>query len=380
MQFDIFFSICQMEVDGHLPTERLLLTNFFDQLVLADALGFGTAWVAETHLSCQVQKLNPNPVIPHFNGEIGINTDILQLAHLGFAKTKQINIGSAIRNIICNGGPVAHAEAVKTFISLHQLYHDSNRKLELGFAAGRFPFTNNAYGFYPKTDFEKQHWGAVKNKYFMQASEIFLRLLNGEHLDSTQISRQVVADTALDCHWQFDKLGVLPNEVNMGYLALTIGAHDPDAQLHANRFRPVGVFNLSITPAAVIEETHRRMEQCYHPAGGGWQRRLLPRTVMIFVNDDAGKSAAEQSAHAKAQAERAWRNFWIAMDGTVNANKIKDAIDNSIAGNVQEVTEKMKATYHTDDRLMLWFDFNNYDNADVKKSMQVFMEKVVPHL
>ena len=56
MKFDVFFSICQTEVDGFLPPESLLFENFVDQLKLADDLGFETAWVAETHLSCEVQS------------------------------------------------------------------------------------------------------------------------------------------------------------------------------------------------------------------------------------------------------------------------------------------------------------------------------------
>ena len=78
-------------------------------VILADRLGFGTAWVAESHLSTEVQKTNPGAVIPHFVGEIGLNTDILQLAHRVFGRTKQIGVGSAIMNILCNGGPIAAA-------------------------------------------------------------------------------------------------------------------------------------------------------------------------------------------------------------------------------------------------------------------------------
>jgi alkanesulfonate monooxygenase SsuD/methylene tetrahydromethanopterin reductase-like flavin-dependent oxidoreductase (luciferase family) len=121
MRFDAFFAICQTEVDGVIPDERTMMRYFMDQVKLADELGYDTAWVAETHLSCEVQKQNPGAVIPHFRGEIGINTDILQLAHRVFATTKRINVGSAIRNILCNGGPLAHAEAVKTFLLLHSL-------------------------------------------------------------------------------------------------------------------------------------------------------------------------------------------------------------------------------------------------------------------
>src|SRR5690349_2147809 len=110
MRFDIFFSLCQAEVDGHRPSEELMLANFFEQVQVADQLGFEIAWVAENHFSSEVQKCNPEAVIPHFRGEVGINTDVLHLAHRIFASTKRIEVGSAIRNILCNGGPLAHAE------------------------------------------------------------------------------------------------------------------------------------------------------------------------------------------------------------------------------------------------------------------------------
>ena len=70
MNFDIFLSICQNEVDGFIPSEKQMFENFFSQVKLADRLGFKTAWVAETHLSCQVQKRNPFAVIPDFKGRI----------------------------------------------------------------------------------------------------------------------------------------------------------------------------------------------------------------------------------------------------------------------------------------------------------------------
>ncbi|NJM10373.1 MAG: LLM class flavin-dependent oxidoreductase, partial [Bdellovibrionaceae bacterium] len=56
MKFDVFFSICQTEVDGYMPSEKVMFENFFDQVQLADRLGYGVAWVAETHLSCEIQK------------------------------------------------------------------------------------------------------------------------------------------------------------------------------------------------------------------------------------------------------------------------------------------------------------------------------------
>src|SRR5213080_1859663 len=197
MEFDIFFSICQTEVDGYFPDERTMFANFFEQIELADRLGFGTAWVAESHLSTEVQKTNPGAVIPHFVGEIGLNTDILQLAHRVFARTRRIGIGSAILNILCNGGPIAHAERIKTFLALHGLDPNERRLLTVGFASGRFPFINVPYGIVPRNAFEEANWSAVKNKIFEEATEIFLRLLRGDVLSSGMIAPRSVNDTPL---------------------------------------------------------------------------------------------------------------------------------------------------------------------------------------
>lgn len=393
MKLDVFLSICQTEVDGYTPSEKVMFQNFFDQAKLSDELGFETAWVAETHLSCQVQKQNPDAVIPHFKGEIGLNTDILQLAHLVFAQTKKIKVGSAIRNIIANGGPIAHAEAIRTFLTLHGLRAEESRKLEIGFAAGRFPFSNSAYGFVPKTELEKLAWDVIKNKYFQQATEIFLRLLKGEHLASKDLSKQTLMakdfrdpevwrkvqaltyetnSFELENHWNFNKVGVLPFDTDLKLLNLTLGSHDPETQIQANKILPVGVFNLSITPPAVIEETHVRMKSCYHPSGGSWRRDMMPRTVMLFLNEDRNK--------AKDLARRAWDNYWRAMEKTLDPKKVESAVENTIAGDPMEVSEMIKQKYHPEDRIMLWFDFNNHDNLEVKKSMKLFTEKVAPSL
>jgi alkanesulfonate monooxygenase SsuD/methylene tetrahydromethanopterin reductase-like flavin-dependent oxidoreductase (luciferase family) len=59
MKFDVFFSICQSQVEEHIPSEQHMLQNFFSQVKLADTLGFETAWIAESHFSVQVQKKQP---------------------------------------------------------------------------------------------------------------------------------------------------------------------------------------------------------------------------------------------------------------------------------------------------------------------------------
>ncbi len=394
MRFDVFFSICQTPVDGYMPDERTMLRNFLDQAKLADALGFGTAWIAETHLSCQVQKRNPGAVIPHFQGEIGLNTDVLQVAHHLFARTRRIEVGSAIRNILCNGGPLAHAEAVRTFLSIHGLEEGEARRLHLGFASGRFPFSNVPYGIRPRTPVELAAWPALRGMVFRQATEIFLRALRGDVFSSDEVAPIELdrscfrsdADWArvLDAHgtsveriavepfWRFPLVGVIPFEAPLDLLRLVIGCHDAPGQAWANRFMPCGVFNLSITPGDQIEATHQRMRRDFHPAGGGWKREYMPRTVLVFLDDDPEV--------ARAKAEATIGVYWQAVEGTLDPAKIENAVSNALVGTPAEVVAEARRRFDPGDRLMLWFDFCDHDNEAVKRAMRRFMEEVAPEL
>lgn len=392
MELDIFFSICQTDVHGYLPSERVMFENFFEQVELADTLGFGTAWVAESHLSTEIQKMNPGAVIPHFVGEIGLNTDILQLAHRVFARTKRIGIGSAIMNILCNGGPIAAAERVKTFLALHGLDEHEQRLLTVGFASGRFPFINVPYGIVPRNAVETAAWPVVKNKIFEEATEIFLRLLRGEILSSEKVAPrslrradfrkdeewQRVVDAygqdadeiPLEPRWPFPNLKIVPQESRMDLLRLSIGSHDAATQIFANTLLPVGVFNLSITPGDEIEQTNTRMRTHYHPDGGPWQRRLMPRTVLVFINDDP-----EQ---AREEARDALSNYWRALEGTLDEEKVRRATNNALVGDPETIAAQMQERFDPADRLMLWFDFNNHDSKRVMKNMTDFMNRIAP--
>lgn len=407
MKYDIFFSLSQTEVDGHTPDTKTMFKNFLDQVQLADDLDFDTAWVAETHLSCQTQKKTSLAVVRDFQGEIGINSDILQLAPLVFSKTKKINVGSAIRNILCNGGPITHAESLKHFLALHDLGPHSDRQIEIGFAAGRFNFSNAPFGVHPRDEIEMMAWHQVKARAFEEATEIFLRLLLGQELSSTAIPPQFLDEgqfrkeeewkklrdfaksegrltsderIKLKKFYTFEIMSLIPLDVSLDRLTLTLGSHDPRVQKLSNEYLPTRVFNLSITPQAVIEQTHALMKDVYNKAGGAWKRWYMPRTAMVFIDDTPGASSISKEMKAKEKATKAWENYWKAMAGTLDPQKVSEAVGNAIYGSPEQVAEKIAEKYHPHDRLMLWFDFNNHDNEDVKNTMKVFKEKVVPKI
>jgi alkanesulfonate monooxygenase SsuD/methylene tetrahydromethanopterin reductase-like flavin-dependent oxidoreductase (luciferase family) len=401
MEFDIFFSISQTPVGGVTPSESVMFSNFFEQVEAADALGYGTAWVAESHLSTEVQKQHAGAVVPHWQGEIGLNTDIFQMAHKVFSRTKNIHVGSAVMNLLCNGGPVARAEQIAAFCALHGLDPEERRRLCIGFSAGRFQFMNRAYGIVPRNEVETAAWPALRGQVFAEATEIFLRLLRGEALSSDDIREtwltrsnfrsdedwEKVKGAAgepnaekiqIDRRWVFDVLKIVPTEWRRDLLELVIGSHDPRLQVDVNQYMPVKVFNLSITQPDIINATHERMTQAFHPDGGAWARPHMPRTVMVFINEDDGLSPQQRSERAHEEAQAALGAYWTALEGTLDPAKVARAANNAVIGNAAEVAEQIRTRFHPDDRLMLWFDFFNHDSAKVVSKMEAFRHQVVP--
>lgn len=407
MKYDVFFSISQTPVGGVLPSEGAMFRSFFEQVEEADRLGYETAWVAESHLSSEVQKTHRHPVIPHWEGEVGLNTDIFQLAARVFARTERIEVGSAVMNLLCNGGPVAHAERLAAFLALHGLDPVEKRRLRLGFSAGRFEFMNRAHGVRPRSELEEAAWPVLRGQVFGEACEIFLRLTQGATLSSddvrpTSLTRELFRteehweevrglakregaighDGAVQIprRWAFERLKVVPQQVRRELCDLVLGSHDPGLQVAVNRWAPVKVFNLSITAPEVVEATHERMAAAYHPDGGGWRREHMPRTVMVFLNEEEGRTGEERRAAAAAEASQALRAYWSALHGTVDDATLDDASQNAVIGDAPAVAAQLAERYHPEDRLMLWFDFFNHDSPRVMASMRAFMERVVPRL
>ena len=156
------------------------------------------------------------------------------------------------------------------------------------------------------------------------------------------------------------------------------GTHDPNAQEFVNKFLPVKVFNLSITSPEIIDNTHKRMSELFHPSGGKWQRRDMPRTTFVFLNSEPGLSPEQQSKAAHEEARLALGEYWKALEGTLDPSKVEKAANNALIGNAKEIAEQVKERFHPDDRLMCWFDFFNHDSERVIRNMEAWWREVVP--
>lgn len=72
--------------------------------------------------------------------------------------------------------------------------------------------------------------------------------------------------------------------------------------------------------------------------------------------------------------------YWKAIEGTLDPEKVRNAVDNALVGDSRAIAEEAARRFHAEDRLMLWFDFNNHDDEDVRRSMRAFFEEVAPRL
>jgi len=405
MMHDIFFSISQTpDVNGVTPSEKQMFDNYFQQLKHADKLGFGVGWIAQAHLSTETQKSNSMPVVPHWQGEVGLCTDFPQLAMESFRQTERIEIGSAVVSILASGGPIAQAERIANTVQFLSMM-DESRKLYVGFSAGRFEFMARPYGITPRNDWESVAWKALRGQIFLEASEIFLRLLKGEVISSDQIRKTVltrsnfrsdedwlavqeayskdnevkdVESIIIPNRYNFEAISIIPQQWNRDQLQLVAGTHDPVAQEFVNTILPVRVFNLSITSPEVIDSTHKRMAENYHPDGGIWQRSYMPRTSFVFINDEPDLTDEEKSEAANIEAQQALQAYWNALEGTIDPDKVSKAANNALIGNPFEIAEQIVDRFHPEDTIMAWFDFFNHDSERVCRNMTAYMTKVVP--
>jgi alkanesulfonate monooxygenase SsuD/methylene tetrahydromethanopterin reductase-like flavin-dependent oxidoreductase (luciferase family) len=374
MIFDLFHSISDPEIKGKRLAAPRVYQQFLDQAVLAEKLGMDTIWCAESHFSSETQKKTSVATIPHFYGEVGINSDSFQLAHLIFQRTRKIHFGTAIHNIVGgSGGPIASADRVNSLNAFNQMVLGGARKLRIGVAAGRFPYQNTPFGIQPRSEIEKDLWADVKRYIFIEALEIFLRLLGGETLNSQKVKTWEMAQSKIQPRWVFEDISLVPEVKNRETLDIVLGSQDSLALEWGLKWWDLSVFNLSFTSPEKIELLHQNMQKKADEQKRKWARSRLPRTVLVFIDKDRKKAYDLASEVLDAYIE--------AMRGTAQVPDKEILLSRALVGDPSEIREQLDPLnprgFKMDDRLMLWFEFNQLDGLVIENQMKLFIEKVV---
>lgn len=404
MKFDIFHSIGRIDSVSPKLSDREVVESFFAQAIAAEEFGYGTVWAAESHFSSEVQKRHKAPVITTFEGEVGLNNDSPQLAQALFARTRRIGFGTAIFNIVGgNGGPIGAADRVRSLTFLNSL-QESPRPLNIGFASGRFPYINRPYGIVPRDGLEAAIWPEYLRFIFLEAVEIFLRLTFSEAISSEDVTRrrftrevfksdeawekavaaarehQVPFEDGIPYRprWNFEVLKLVPElepQRLSSFARFVLGSADPLALDVASRCADVDIFNLSFTPPDKINATHAEMARRAAAAGRTWHRGRMPRTVLVFIDEDR--------ARAEDLASRAMDTYLAATGGTLSVPEKERLLARALVGDAAAIREQLSPSdphgFHADDRLMLWFEYNQADTEQIVRQMRYFAEQVMPH-
>lgn len=397
MQFDLFHSIGRIDSVKPIPSDRRVFEEFLKQCRDGEAMGYSTMWVAESHFSSEVQKSHAAPVIPNYHGEVGLNADSCQLAQLMMSETTTLGFGTAIFNIVGgNGGPISAADRIRTLSFLNSL-RSTPRKLHIGIASGRFPYINAPFGVVPRDSTEQALWPQTQRLVFLEALEIFLRLSNGETLSSRDVTKyrydaslfksedEFKTKTAglddLDYkpRWSFDTLKIVP-EMSQStwskWMNFVLGSHDPKARDLGLKYGDLDLFNLSFTPPDQLNRIHQEMFDRYKASGRVWRRNRMPRTVLVFI-DKNPKKAMEMASFC-------FDTYIEAMRGTAVLPPKEELMARALIGDPQIIRDQLSPDaphgFHADDRLMLWFEFNQVDYDAIRQQMKLFAEDVAPYV
>jgi alkanesulfonate monooxygenase SsuD/methylene tetrahydromethanopterin reductase-like flavin-dependent oxidoreductase (luciferase family) len=379
MIFDLFHSLSDPKINQMSLGPDKVFSAFIDQAKLAEELGADTVWAAESHFSSETQKKTSFGTIPYFEGEVGINCDSFQMGHWLLSRTNKINYGVAIHNIVGgSGGPIASADRVNSLHFYNSMAFGGKRNIRIGVAAGRFPYQNNPFQIIPRNHLEKEMWNEIKPYIFFEALEIFLRLLRGEELGSENVTQWKVEhkNYEIEKRWLFEPLKLVPVVANKSNLEIILGSHDPKALEHGLRFWDLSLFNLSFTSPEQIESLQQKMGKHAAQSGRLWNRGRLPRTVMVFID--------KQRNRAYDLASQVLDNYIEAMRGTAMVPDKEVLLSRALVGDPSEIREQIgpggSRSFHPEDRLMLWFEFNQLDNQEILRQMKLFWEEVAPKI
>jgi alkanesulfonate monooxygenase SsuD/methylene tetrahydromethanopterin reductase-like flavin-dependent oxidoreductase (luciferase family) len=160
------------------------------------------------------------------------------------------------------------------------------------------------------------------------------------------------------------------------WMRFVLGSHDPMARDHGLRFADLDIFNLSFTPPSQIHKVHEEMFVRYRDSGREWHRSRMPRTVLVFIDRDRQK--------ARDMASKCFDTYIEAMRGTVVLPPKDELMARALMGDPAEIRDQLQPDaphgFHCDDRLMLWFEFNQIEHEAIKSQMRLFAEEVMPQV
>ncbi len=333
MRFSKFIAlVCP---NGKDPVEKY--AESLDQIRMADDMGFHGIWLSENHFSSK-------PGLPKFQGEIGITPKPLMFGMKIVENTRQIRVGTAVRNIVFSN-PLLVAEEALVFDLL------SKGRLDLGVGCGYRPWEFDGF----KMD------KAESRERFLESLAVLDQAMRGESFSFQ------------GKYYDIPEVSLVPKPYyTLPRPKLFIATGDME-QVKLAAHKDYGVMSFSTSSKAHLIQLYDTYREIAEPLGHDISRDRFPVTRQIYIHRDP--------AVVQEYAERNLPHYQAALGDFKTCPPLEELKKLYIIGTPEDCVAQLRQL--RDDmgctHVILWFNFGWLTHAEVTAQMALFAEEVLPH-
>jgi alkanesulfonate monooxygenase SsuD/methylene tetrahydromethanopterin reductase-like flavin-dependent oxidoreductase (luciferase family) len=333
MRFSKFIAlVCP---DGKDPV--LKYRESLEQIQMADDMGFYGIWLSENHFSSKQG-------LPGFKGEIGITPKPLMFGMKIIDNTKQIRVGTAVRNIVFSN-PILVAEEALVFDLL------SKGRLDLGVGSGYRPWEFEGFRITPPEAKER----------FLEALEILDKGMRGEPFSFK------------GKYFDIPEVSLVPKPYYTKPRPKIYIATGDMEQVKLAAQKDYGVMSFSTSTKEHLLKLYNTFCEIAQPLGYDTSRDRFPVTRQIYIHRDP------RVVHE--YAERNLPHYQAALGDFKACPPLEELKKLYIIGTPEDCVQQLKQL--RDDmgcsHVILWFNFGWLTHQEVVDQMALFRDEVMPH-
>ncbi|MCE3234699.1 MAG: luciferase like protein [Vampirovibrio sp.] len=333
MRFSKFIAlVCP---NGKDPAEKY--SESLDQIRMADDMGFHGIWLSENHFSSKTG-------LPKFQGEIGITPKPLMFGMKIVENTRQIRVGTAVRNIVFTN-PLLVAEEALVFDLL------SKGRLDLGVGSGYRPWEFEGFRISPKEAKER----------FLESLDILDQAMRGE------------AFSFKGQYYDIPEVSLVPKPYYTQPRPKIFIATGDMEQVRLAARKDYGVMSFSTSSKEHLLNLYNTYREIAEPLGYDVARDRFPVTRQIYIHRDP--------AVVQEYAERNLPHYQAALGDFKECPPLEElkklyiiGTPEACVGQLKALRDEMGCTH-----VILWFNFGWLTHAEVTAQMQLFADEVMPH-
>ncbi len=339
MQFGAFFLAQYPEASKPIPARY---EEIFEQVELADELGFDIAWFAEHHFS-----------------NYGLSTNPLLLAVRAAERTRRIRLAPAVLVV-----PFYHPLRMAEDVALADVF--SNGRIVIGVGRG-----------YQRYEFER----------------FGLRIEDSRELFEEGVDLMVKALTQRTFthqgkHWQVPACSVFPRPMQQPHPPIWVAANTPETvQFAVDRGFHV-ITTAGLLPRTAAAQVSHAVDEALRRAGKppGSSRFALQRAVFVADSSSEARAHVEDALWTHRITMRYMRGIAEVRDGMVQADPLPDeptpdeVYERVLFGTPDEVAAKLEADIQATGASLIncYFGPGAIPHHKTLRSIRLFAEEVLP--